>query len=153
MNITNILSQEAVLDDLKSRQKMDVIVEMVGIIKSMNKIQNSDQVVKDLMARESLGSTGIGYGVAIPHAKTDVTDLVALLGRSKLGVDFDSLDGIPVKLFFLLLTPKNSTGQHLKALARISNLLKDKLFRQELLEAEDSGAIYKIIKRENNSTH
>ncbi len=152
MKITDILSKDCVLDDLKSKQKKDVLVEMVGIMKSLNKFEKSDKVVENLMEREALGSTGVGYGVAIPHTKIDdIDDLVGMFGRSKTGVDFDSLDGVPVKILFLLLTPKNSIGQHLKALARISSLLKDKLFRQELLEAEDASVIYKIIEREDKA--
>jgi PTS system nitrogen regulatory IIA component len=152
MKITDILSKDCILDDLKSKSKKDVIVEMVGIMKSLKKIDDSDQVVKVLMEREALGSTGIGYGVAIPHAKLEETQaLVAMFGRSKQGVEFDSLDGVPVKLFFLLLTPKDSTGQHLKSLARISSLLKDKLFRQELLEADGADNLYKILEREDNA--
>ena len=102
------------------------------------------------MEREKLGSTGIGQGVAIPHGKSDsVESLVAALGVSKRGVDFESLDGEPVNLIFLLVAPPDSAGQHLKALARISRLLKDKFFRQALREAKSLEEIQRIIKEED----
>lgn len=151
MKITDILDAECILPDLTSTSKKDLMVEMVGIMKSLNRVSDADSVVNVLLEREALGSTGIGYGVAIPHTKTDDVDtLVCMFGRSQAGIDFDSLDGAPVHLLFLLLTPKNSSGEHLKALARISSLLKDKLFRQELLEAKDREHIFNLIKREDD---
>ena len=150
MKITSILSKDCVLDNLNSRHKRDVIVEMVNVMKSLNKIKKCDFIVENIMKREILGSTGIGYGVAIPHTKVDGLDtLLAMFGRSTEGIDFDSLDGLPVRLFFLLLTPKNSNGQHLRALTRIASLLKDHLLRQELLESKNATDIYSIIERED----
>ena len=102
------------------------------------------------MAREALGSTAIGQGVAIPHAKSDcVEKLVAAFGLSKKGVDFDSLDGEPAYIFFLLVAPQDSAGPHLKALARISRLLKDKYFRDGLRQAVDDKTVIKIISQED----
>jgi PTS system nitrogen regulatory IIA component len=103
-----------------------------------------------LMAREVLGSTAIGQGVAIPHAKADCVDkLVAAFGLSKKGIDFDSLDGEPAYIFFLLVAPQDSAGPHLKALARISRLLKDKYFRDGLRASADDKAVIKIITQED----
>jgi PTS system nitrogen regulatory IIA component len=98
------------------------------------------------MDRERLGSTGIGDGVAIPHGKTEQIDkMVIACGRSHEGVDFESMDGRPTHLFFLLLAPENTTGEHLKALAKLSRLLKDPSFRQEFLAAEDQSDLFELI--------
>ena len=103
------------------------------------------------MAREALGSTAIGQGVGIPHAKSEcVNKLVAGFGISQKGVDFDSLDGEKVYIFFLLIAPIDSAGPHLKALARISRLLKDKYFRDSLKECKDEKSILKIILQEDD---
>ncbi len=102
------------------------------------------------MSRESLGSTAIGQGIAIPHAKSDcVEKLVAAFGISRKGIDFDSLDGEPAHIFFLLVAPQDSAGPHLKALARISRLLKDKYFRDSLRNSPDDKAVVKIISQED----
>ena len=98
------------------------------------------------MDRERLGSTGIGSGIGIPHGKLkDLESLILGFGLSKKGVDFESMDGSPTHIFFLLITPENSTGIHLKLLARISKILKNETFREKLLNADDSGEIYSII--------
>ncbi|MCM8780929.1 MAG: PTS sugar transporter subunit IIA, partial [Candidatus Omnitrophica bacterium] len=108
------------------------------------------KLIEAIMAREALGSTAIGQGVAIPHAKSDcVSKLVATFGLSKKGIDFDSLDGEPVYIFFLLIAPQDSAGPHLKALARISRLLKDKYFRDSLRTCTDVESIIKIITQED----
>ena len=102
------------------------------------------------MARESLGSTAIGQGIAIPHAKSDCVErLVSAFGLSAKGVDFDSLDGEPAHIFFLLVAPQDSAGPHLKALARISRLLKDKYFRDSLRSCTDDKSVIKIIIQED----
>jgi PTS system nitrogen regulatory IIA component len=99
------------------------------------------------MDREGLGSTGIGEGVAIPHGKIPGIDrLVAVFGRSPAGVQFASLDGKPARLFFLILAPENSAGMHLKALARISRLLKDPRFRERLLAAEGAEGLSQVLR-------
>jgi PTS system nitrogen regulatory IIA component len=104
------------------------------------------QVLDILLQREKLGSTGIGDGVAIPHGKLGtLQDIVLAFGRSREGVAFDSIDGRPVHLFFLLLAPENSAGQHLKALAKISKMLKVGNFRKKLMEAKSKNDIYKVI--------
>ncbi|NQS89303.1 PTS sugar transporter subunit IIA, partial [Patescibacteria group bacterium] len=111
---------------------------------------NKDNIVKILLQREALGSTGIGNGIAIPHGKSDkVKKLVAAFGISKQGVDFESLDGEPVYIFFLLVAPIDSAGPHLKALARISRLLKDKSFRNTLKAAKTKEELVEIITKED----
>jgi PTS system nitrogen regulatory IIA component len=147
MKITDILPQEGIVPDLASRSKKDVILELVEGLPDEG--QDTDQLVQILLEREKLGSTGIGDGVAIPHGKTKETDkLMASFGRSKNGVDFDSLDGKPTHLFFLLVAPENSAGVHLKALARISRLFKDGQFRRALMAAKGKEEIFRIVQAE-----
>lgn len=152
MNIMEFLSKKAILTDIKSSKKEEVIKELVDALIESGDIdkRHHNKLIDALMAREALGSTAIGQGVAIPHAKADcVQNLVAAFGVSKKGVDFDSLDGEPAYIFFLLLAPQDSAGPHLKALARISRLLKDKYFRDSLRAASDDKTIVKIITQED----
>lgn len=152
MKIMEFLSKRAILTDIKSAKKEEVIKELVEALMNSGDIDKRcrNKLTEALMARESLGSTAIGQGVAIPHAKTDcVSKLVAAFGLSKKGVDFDSLDGEPAYIFFLLIAPQDSAGPHLKALARISRLLKDKFFRDSLRACIDDKSIVKIINQED----
>ena len=150
MKVLEILDVSTILPDLKSATKKDVIAELCELLKANGKIKDAGTVAEALMEREKLGSTGIGQGVAIPHGKSDAAEgLVAALGISKRGVEFEALDGEPVHLVFLLVAPPDSTGNHLKALARISRLLKDKFFRQALKEAKSPDEIQKIIQEED----
>jgi PTS system nitrogen regulatory IIA component len=152
MQIMEFLSKKAIVTDIKSNKKEDVIRELVDALINSGDVEKRDRnkLIDALMARESLGSTAIGQGIAIPHAKCDCADkLVAAFGLSKKGVDFDSLDGEPAHIFFLLVAPQDSAGPHLKALARISRLLKDKYFRDNLRTCEDDKAVIKIITQED----
>jgi PTS system nitrogen regulatory IIA component len=143
--------------DLKAHaNKEEIIHELVELLVKAGSIKERDvtRLVQILMKREALGSTGIGQGVAIPHGKSDaVTRLVAAFGVSRTGVDFESLDGEPVSLFFLLIAPEDSAGPHLKALARISRLLKDKHFRDSLKASKDEQALVRIIREEDARRH
>ncbi len=104
-----------------------------------------------LNERERLGSTAIGDGIAIPHGKLKgITQILGVFGRSREGIDFDSLDGSPTHLFFLLVAPEDSASLHLKALARVSRLFKDGGFRQRLLDAADSDELYRLLKEEDS---
>ena len=148
MKILDVLLKEAILSDLKANDKKRVLEELVTPVARIADL-NHDYLVKVLMERESLGSTGIGEGIGIPHGKVkDLESLVLGFGLSKKGVDFDSMDGQPAHIFFLLLTPENSTGLHLKLLARISRILKNDPFKQKLLRATNRDEIYSIIKEE-----
>jgi fructose-specific phosphotransferase system IIA component len=152
MQITDFLSKKAIITDIKSLKKIDVIKEMVESLINAGDVEkrNRNKIIDALMAREALGSTAIGQGIAIPHAKADcVEKLVAAFALSKKGVDFDSLDGEPIHIFFLLLAPQDSAGPHLKALARISRLLKDRYFRDSLRACADEKAIIKAIAEED----
>lgn len=144
MNIKDMLKKEFIIENLKSRTKKEVLVELSDVF-SHGDIDR-DALFEVLLEREKLGSTGIGDGIAIPHGKlAGLEKLIISFGKSVKGVDFDSLDGKPVHIFFLLLAPENSAGQHLKALARISRMLKDVSFRESLLEAETPEDIYNLI--------
>ena len=156
MNISDFLCKEAVNTDLKSETKVDVISEMVTMLVDSGTIEkkNKSKIIEGLMAREALGSTAIGQGIAIPHTKSDtVVDLVSALAISKKGVNFDSLDGEPAYIFFLLIAPSDSAGPHLKALARISRMLKDKYFREMLRKAKDEKEILRIIQDEDSKKY
>ena len=146
MQILDFLSPEAIKMSLESKSKKDVIKELVDLLFATGKVKDKKKMVQTLMEREELGSTGIGQGIAIPHGKSDtVTDLAAAFGLSTEGIGFESLDGEPVNIFFLLVAPENSAGIHLKALARISRLMKDQTFRKRLMEANSSEEIYALF--------
>ena len=153
MKIADFLSKKAITADLKAVKKQDVLKELVELLAASEDIEkkNRNKLVEQLMAREALGSTATGQGVGIPHAKSEcVNKLVAGFGISQKGVDFDSLDGEKVYIFFLLIAPIDSAGPHLKALARISRLLKDKYFRDSLKECKDEKSVLKIILQEDD---
>lgn len=149
MKILEVLAKEAILEDLKGTDKKSILEELVGPVSKISGVSD-DLLVKVLMDREQLGSTGIGGGVGIPHGKLkDLEALVLGFGLSRNGVDFESMDGKPTHIFFLLLTPENSTGLHLKLLARISRLLKNESFREKLLNAVDREEIFNVIEAED----
>ena len=149
MKILDVLKKEAVLDDLKSQDKKGVIEELAAPLVRIANV-NQEELVDVLMAREKLGSTGIGGGIGIPHGKLKSLDSLFLsFGLSRKGVDFESMDGQPTHIFFLLITPENSTGIHLKLLAQISKLLKNDPFRDRLLHAVDDNEICRIIEEED----
>ena len=148
------LSKKAITANLKSSDKEGVIRELVDLLAKADEIKNKEDLVKALLTRESLGSTGIGQGIGIPHAKSpNANNLVAAFGLSQKGVNFDSLDGEPVYIFFLLIAPEESAGPHLKALARISRMLKDKYFREMLKKAKDEKEILRIIQEEDSKKY
>lgn len=150
MKIVEFLSDKAVTANLKATDKEGIVRELVDVLAKAEGIRNKEELVRVLMSRESLGSTGIGQGVGIPHGKTNaVKKLTAAFGLCAQGVNFEALDGEPVYLFFLLVAPEDSAGPHLKGLARISRLLKDKYFRESLKQLTDEKAILKLIKEED----
>lgn len=150
MKIMDFLDKKAISINIKATDKEGVIRELAELLVKAGDIKNKEELVKDLLARESLGSTGIGHGIGIPHAKSpNVKDVVAAFGVSQKGVNFDSLDGEPVYVFFLLVAPEESAGPHLKALARISRMLKDKYFRELLRKAKDEKEVLRIIQEED----
>lgn len=150
MRIQDIIPPEAVVDGLRAETKEGVLRELSEAVCRRLPVLSPDRLTAILMDREGLGSTGIGEGVAIPHGKVPGIDrLVAAFGRSREGVQFGSIDGKPARLFFLIIAPENSAGMHLKALARISRLLKDERFRGRLLSAEDAEGLSRIFREED----
>ena len=152
MKILEFLDEGAVSCDLKTTTKEDVIRELVGLLVKTGSIKDKDvpKIVRILLDREALGSTGIGQGVAIPHGKSDcVSRLVGAVGVSRNGLNFDSLDGEPAQIFFLLVAPEDSAGPHLKALARISRLLKERHFRDSVIAAQDEKTLLRILREED----
>jgi PTS system nitrogen regulatory IIA component len=153
MKIMDIFRKEYIIEELKAKTKRDVLVELSGVIRGGDGAINHELIVNTLLDREKLGSTGIGDGIAIPHGKlADLDELIASFGRSREGVAFDSMDGKPANLFFLLLAPENTTGLHLKALAKISKMMKDSAFRKKLIEAKSKDELYSIIADKDDAT-
>ncbi len=149
MRILDVLQNEAIISDLKSRDKKGILEELVAPIAHITGVNHKD-LVRVLMDREQLGSTGIGGGIGIPHGKLKQLESLALgFGLSRKGVDFESMDNKPTHIFFLLVTPENSTGLHLKMLARISKILKHDPFKEKLLNAASSDEILSIIKEDD----
>lgn len=151
MKIADILSPELVIAELKGTTKPDVLNELAKALTTKYKEISPAEMNAVLAERERLGSTAIGDGIAIPHGKLrGVKKIIGAFGRHLQGVDFDSLDGGPSQLFFVLVAPEDSASLHLKALARVSRLLRDAAFRERLIAAKDSAEIYSLIKTEDS---
>jgi nitrogen PTS system EIIA component len=149
VRIADFLDMNAIIADLTSSDAEGVLAELCQPIATTT--GNEKQVLVDaLLARERLGSTGVGEGLAIPHAKVPgVRDLVASFGRSRTGVEFKAIDSRPTTFFFVLFAPTGVHGPHLNALARISRIFKTASFRDSLLRARDAHEIYLLIKAED----
>lgn len=145
MKLTDFISENTIITDLESTDKKSVLEELSLPVSTITKIEHKD-LVRVLIERENLGSTGIGNGIGIPHGKLkNLKTLVLGLGVSRKGVNFDAMDGKPVYLFFLLLTPDNSTDLHLKLLARISKILKNEIFKEKIVHASRPEEIMQIL--------
>jgi PTS system nitrogen regulatory IIA component len=150
MKIIDLLDKNAILPDMAATTKLAVLEELAATLVPGTDALDLDTVVEVLMERERLGSTGIGDNVAIPHGKlTNLPGLKLAFGRSLKGVNFDSMDGKPSHLFFLLLAPVNSAGLHLKALAKISRMLMSAAFRENLMQAPQGQDIYQLLKEKD----
>jgi PTS system nitrogen regulatory IIA component len=151
MKITEILGPELVVPELKAQKKADVLRELAVALSARYREIDVAAVTAVLAERERLGSTAIGDGIAIPHGKIrGVSRILGVFGRHSTGVEFESLDGNPTHLFFLLVAPEDSTSLHLKALARVSRLFKDASFRERLMAAQDAAEIYKLLVEEDS---
>jgi PTS system nitrogen regulatory IIA component len=150
MKIIELLDQNSILPDMAATNKLGVLEELAATLVPGADGLDLDTVVEVLMERERLGSTGIGDNVAIPHGKlTNLSGLKLAFGRSLKGVNFDSMDGKPSHLFFLLLAPANSAGLHLKALAKISRMLMSATFRENLMQAPKGQDIYQLLQEKD----
>lgn len=151
MKITEFLDVKGIHLDLRATEKQEILKELVDVLAEVKDIGDKKLILKALLERESLGSTGIGQGIAIPHGKTDkVKELISVLAISKQGVNFEALDGEPVYIFFLLVAPKDAAGPHLKALAQISRMLRDTYFCDLLRRCESTEQVYDLIRKEEN---
>jgi len=154
MKFADFICEEAITAQLAAESKESVIAEMVDSLVSANKIadEDRDSIVKAIMKREELGSTGIGRGVAVPHTKHPSVDrLVGTVAISAEGVDFDSLDGEKVQLFFLLISPPDRPGDHLRALENISRQLRDDTFCRFLKQAKTPSDIQQLLQESDNN--
>jgi PTS system nitrogen regulatory IIA component len=150
MMVAEFLTPESIIPGLSGTDKEPAIREMVECLVRAGQVKDVEGTVEVLLEREKLGSTGIGQNIAVPHAKSDeVGKIVLSVGISEAGVAFDALDGDPVNIIFLVLAPVDSTGLHLKVLARIARLLKDKVFRNALRNCKSAEEIFRTIKEED----
>jgi PTS system nitrogen regulatory IIA component len=150
VKITDFLTAQAVIPTLAGREKAAVLDEMARGLAAQHRTLDEKRVLEVLWEREKISSTAIGEGVAIPHGKLPgLEKVVGVFARSPTGVDFASLDGGPTYLFFVLLAPENAAADHLKALARISRLLKDPAFRARLMQGQSSQEIFQAIAAED----
>jgi PTS system nitrogen regulatory IIA component len=151
MRVIDFLQPALITAELQATSKTGVLGELAELLARQQPLVDSATLKRVLEEREQLASTAIGDGIAIPHGKLDVVgQLVGALGRSRAGIEFDSIDGKPTHLVFMLVAPSNSTGVHLKALARLSRLFRDAEFRQRLLVADDAAGMYRIIADEDS---
>ena len=145
MKLKDIFGLDDIKANLEATDKLGVLRELVELLARQKPDLVKDEVLRVLLEREKLGSTGTGFGVAIPHGKVDsISELMVCFGRSESGIEYESIDGNPTHLFFLLIAPSETIGTHLSALARISNLLIEQDVRDKLLKAQDAKSIYKI---------
>lgn len=152
MKIVDMLKKECISTSLQSKDKTDVLSELSSLFACGNIKFNHAAMVKSLLEREKLGTTGIGDGIAIPHGKlADLEDMYVAFGKSDAGIPFEAMDGKLVHLFFLLVAPEQSTGQHLKTLAKLSRMLKDVQFRKHLMEARTADELYSIIAEKDDT--
>lgn len=150
MKILDILAEDSIIPELKGRTKKQVLEELIDALLKNKSHLDRDRLMAVLLERERLGSTGIGDGIAIPHGKMRDLDQLALsFGRSTQGVDFESMDGKPVHLFFLLVAPENCAGIHLRALAKIARLLKNGTVRKKLGNVQGREDVYSVIQLED----
>ena len=153
MKLLDILSIQSAIVDLKGETKEHIITELVDSLEIGKVISDRDKVLGAVLEREKIMSTGIGDGIAIPHGKSEaVIKLAAALGTQRRGVDFEALDGEPAYVFFLLVSPANVSGPHIKALARISRLLKNDDFKKRLGDAPSTEEIISVIESEEKNT-
>jgi fructose-specific phosphotransferase system IIA component len=146
MKLSKFCSEELIAFDLKSTGKNDIIRELVDMAAQSNLVKDGEELYRDVVERENLVTTGVGYGVAFPHAKTRATrGIVIAFGRSDAGVDFDAMDKKSVHLFFLIAAPEDAIGAHLNVMARLSFIMKSEENRRKLMEVQSPGELLQII--------
>jgi fructose-specific phosphotransferase system IIA component len=146
MKLSKFSSEELVTFELKSDNKNDVIGELVELASHSSLVKDKDELLRDVLERENLVTTGVGYGVAFPHAKTRATKgIVIAFGRSDDGTEFDAMDKKPVHLFFLIAAPEDAIGAHLNVMARLSFIMKSEENRQKLMEVQSPGELLQLL--------
>jgi PTS system nitrogen regulatory IIA component len=154
MMVSDVLSKEFIMPALEASEKRELLDEMSDNISDLVGGLEREELLEVLLEREKLGSTGIGHGVAIPHAKMKgIERIVVSMGMSRKGVDFQSSDNRPVNIFFLIVAPEQSSSMNLKVLSSIASLLKDAIVRDKLLGARTRDDIYNIIVEEDKRLH
>lgn len=149
MTLADILNENTIAVDLKAEEKEEVLIEMVNLLEQGWETKDKEDILKAIKSREELMSTGIGHGVAIPHARSNSVDRVlAAFGKSEKGLNFNALDKKPVYLLFLLIAPEDASNAHIRILARVSRLLKHNYFRELLKTAKTPQEILSLIKKE-----
>lgn len=152
MKISDILSSDVIAVDIDVADKEDAIKKIIELSAKSNKILDVEKVTRTINEREKLVSTGVGKGFAIPHGKTDaISDVVAAFIVTREPIDFDSIDGEPVRFIFLLIGKENLLNTHIKLLSRISRLMNKDEFREALLEAKTSDDVLKIFQDEEKN--
>jgi len=152
MKVHELLNTKNILTEFKTENKEDVINELVDLLKSNESVTDLEEVRKCVFEREEKMSTGVGKGFAIPHGKTNsVDDIIAAFGKSETPIEYNSLDGEPVHLVFLLIGKENLLAKHIKLLSRISRMMNNEEFRKKLVEAESKEVIQKIFQDEEQS--
>ncbi len=151
MKLTDILIRDACLVELKARTKKDTVRELAEALASNVEGLDGSALMQMLLERERLGSTAMGDGIAIPHARIEALDrLLASFGRSRQGVDFDSLDGKPTHIFFLLVAPGREGSTHLLTLARLSRFLTNPAFREKLMDLDSIDELFAAVEEEES---
>lgn len=146
MKLSKFCDESLVTFDIKGAAKSEVIEELVAMASSSNMIKDGEQLLNDVKEREELVTTGVGYGVAFPHAKTrSAKGIVIAFGRSEKGIDFDAMDHKPVHLIFLIAAPEDAIGAHLNVMARLSYLMKSEDNREKLMAASSPGDVLTLI--------
>ena len=152
-NIADYIKVDTINLDLESENKNAVIRELYNNLKQTNLIKDEEQGLNDIFKREDMGSTGIGKRIALPHAKTKAVDeLMITFGISKNGISYNSVDDGNVNIFFMFLCPENKTQEYLKVLARISRLIREDKFVNDLLKATSNQEILELIRKEEISS-
>ena len=152
MKVLDLLNKNCIVADLKGQTKEDVINELINLFKDDSRVIDLEKVRDAVLEREKIMSTGVGKGFAIPHGKTNaVTDILAAFGKTTRPIEYDSLDGHPVYLVFLLVGKDNLVSKHIKLLSRISRMMNKDEFREKLIQAKDSEDILEIFKKEEEN--
>lgn len=146
MSILELLSEDCIKVPLESRRKNDLLHEMIDLLKDAGKIDDGDSIYQAVRSREDQGSTGLGEGIAIPHAKTDaVSEMTLAIGISPEGIDFESLDGEDTKVFFMILAPSNKAGQHIEALSEVARLTRSAAFMRTLIHSQNAAEVLELF--------